>query len=281
MSQAKQTTPVMDEPILEFIVNYLWKEMVKPDSQFFLPKMLSEQQTSYDPFSVGEWNMHELPNRVDAACLEEGRAGVCTNNPTLVLDNVLIKGLYNLQPTPGKPNLNNTNLQAYLDFCTLEPGKYVTSKYITITGNYTYTQGCKPLMGGNDYTVVGKGTFEAQVFEAQGYGNMDIIPDPNNPERLLVRVNAMSLIAPVVTTKATCSAPGAQKNSNICISIHMSSGDQFNFLANQAANYTKVTELMLKNINDRLQQPEALKDLGDMLTDKVNNIFSMKMKGEI
>ena len=255
--------------------------MVIPDGQFFLPKMLSEQQTSYDPFNVGEWNMQELPNRVDAACNSEGQIGVCTDNPSLLLQNVWIKGLYNLQPTPEKPIIKDTNLQTTLNFCQLDPGKYVTSKYITITGDYTYTQGCKPLMGGNDYTVVGKGTFEAQVFQAQGYGNMDIIPDPKNPDRLLVRMNAMTLIAPPTSAVSTCTAPGAQKNSNICISIKMSGGDQFNFLANQAANYAKVTELMVSKINDRLSQAEALKNLGDMLTDKVNNIFSMKKEGKI
>lgn len=273
---------VADEPILQFIVNYLWKQMKIPDGQFFLPKMLGEQQTSYDPFHVGEWNMHELPNRVDAACNSGSQLGVCTDNPTLVLDDVLILGLYNLQPSTDKPNLKDTNLQANLDFCTLEPGKYVTSKYITVTGSYTYTQGCKPLVGsGQDYTVVGKGTFEAQIFEAQGYGNMDIIPDPNQPDRLLVRMNAMALIAPPTTKKATCNAPGGHKESNICISIKMSSGDDFNWLANQAANYEKVTELMLSNINNRLADPQALKDLGNMLTEKVNNIFSMKLAGLI
>lgn len=271
-----------DEPILQFIVNYLWGQMVIPDSQFFLPKMLSEQQTSYDPFLVGEWNMHELPNKVDAACNSSSQLGVCTDFPSLDLKNVVIKGLYNLQPTANKPTLNNTNLQTTLNFCTLQPGKYVTSQYITVTGDYTYTQGCKPTIPpGKDYTVVGTGTFEAQIFEAQGYGNMDIIPDPNNKDRLLVRMNAMALIAPPTTKVSTCSAPGAQKDSNICISIHMSSGNQFNFLANQAANYKQVSEMMVKNINTRLADPEALKNLGNMLTEKVNNIFSMKLAGEI
>lgn len=273
---------VFDEPVLKFLIDYLWKKMVIPDSDFFLPKMLSEQQNSYDPFHVGEWNMHELPNRVDAACNSGSRLGVCTDNPTLLLDNVLIKGLYNLQPTSDKPKVNNTNLETYLDFCTLEPGKYVTSKYITVTGSYTYTQGCKPLVGGGpDYTVVGKGTFEAQIFQAQGYGNLDVIPDPQHPDQLLVRMNAMALIAPPTTKVAACTAPGGHKDSNICISIKMSSGDDFNWLANQAANYEKVTELMLSNINKRLADPVALKNLSDMLTNKVNHLFTLQQAGQL
>jgi hypothetical protein len=270
-----------DEPILQFIVNYLWGQMVIPDSQFFLPKMLSEQQTSYDPYHVDEWDMPQLPEKVDAACNDDDHLGKCDGYPSLKLKDVTIKGLYNLQPGANKPTIKNTNLETTLNFCKLPPGKYVTSQYITVTGSYIFTQKCTPLMGGDDYTVIGNGTFEAQIFEAQGYGNMDIIPDPDHADRLLVRVNAMALIAGPTTTVATCTAPGAQKNSNICISIHMSSGDQFNFLANQAANYDQVSKAMVDNINAKLRDPGALKDLSNMLTEKVNNIFGMKTAGLI
>lgn len=272
---------VNDEPILKFIVDYLWKQMVLPDGQFFLPKMLGEQQTSYDPYHVDEWNMKQLPQKVDAACNDETQVGKCDGFPTLVLQDVTIVGLYNLQPGTQKPDLTGTNLKGTFNFSTLPPGKYVTSQYITVTGNYIFTQQCTPLMGGNDYTVIGKGTFEAQIFEAQGHVDMDITPDPANPDRLLVTVNSMSLDAAPTTTVATCTAPGAQKNSNICISIQMSSGDQFNFLANQAANYDKVSKAMVDNINAKIQEPGALQDLGKMLTEQVNNIFQMQAAGLI
>jgi hypothetical protein len=265
-----------DEPILQFIINYLWGQMSQPASEFFLPKLLASQQSSYDPYEVGHWDLGTLPEKVDAACNSQTQLGKCSDYPTLVLDNVLIKGLYNLQPSGAAPKVNGTNVQVMMNFNKLPPGQYVTSQFVTITGNYTYTQGCTPTMppGPNNYTVVGTGTFTAQIFEAQGYANIDIIPDPNDGSKLLVRVNAMSLIAPPTTTVAKCTAQGAKSNTNICISIQMSSGNQFNFLANQAANYAQVTKMMVDRINNQLANPGALQDLGNMLTRQVNNIFN-------
>jgi len=261
------------EVILQFIINYLWTQMTQESSQFFLPKLLSQQNDSYDPYNVGEWDMGTLPESNDAVCMSGNDMGSCVGHPTLKLTNVVIKGLYNIQPGADKPVVNNSNVQATLDFCTLAPGPYVTSQYIVVTGNYTYTQLCKDSQDPNQYTTTGTGSFDATVFTGQGTANFDIAPDPNSPTNLIVTVNSMGVIMPATTATPNCSAPGASKNSNICISISMDGNNEYNFLANQAANYAKVSSEIVSNLNLKLQDPKALADLGTVLTQQVNNIF--------
>ena len=53
----------------------------------------------------------------------------------------------------------------------------------------------------------------------------------------------------------------------------MDSSSDYNFLANQAANYQTVTQDILDNINKKLKDPKALQDLSTMLTTQINNIF--------
>ncbi|THU34886.1 hypothetical protein FAM09_23115 [Niastella caeni] len=263
-----------DGDILKFLVDYLWKEMSDQSSNFFLPKLLSSQDISYDPYIAGDWDMGALPDSTNTVCTINFEPGTCIGLPTLQLSDVEIKGLYNLQPTQGMPEVNDTNVKATLNFCTLPMGTpYVTSQYITVTGNYLYSQLCKADNDEHQYITDGRGTFTTYIFEAQGYGDMDIVPDPNDPDnKLMVIMNEMKMIVNSTTSLNLCNAPGAPKNSNICISIQMDSGTSYNFLANKAANYKTVSDTIISKINEKLQDPKALKDISAMLTKQINNL---------
>lgn len=266
---------IADEPILKFVINYLWSQMSVKSSEFFLPKLLGEQESTYDPYYVGNWNIGELPDSNDAVCTRGNNAGSCVGNPTLSLNEVVIKGLYNLQPGTEKPIVNNTNVKAALNFCTLPMGApYVTSQYIAVTGRYLYAQLCKDINDNDQYPIQGTGSFTATIFTGKGEGDIDVIPDPNDNTKLKVVVNRISIEVPPTSDTKLCTAEGAPQNSNICISVKMDSGSDFNFLANQAANYKLVSTMIVKNINDKLADPSALNDLGNMLTKQVNHIFS-------
>lgn len=267
---------VNDEPILEFLVNYLWKKMPDQSSDLFLPKLLTGQNTSYDPYPAGNWDVGSLPESTDTVCAVGNDSGTCIGDPNLDLSEVVVKGLYNLQPSKESPIVNNTNVKATLDFCTLPMGTpYITSQYITITGNYLFTQLCKSDENSNQYTIKGTGTFIAQIFQAQGYGDMDIIPDPADPDnKLKVIVNEMRIIANPTSTLNLCTAPGTNRNVNICISIKMESGPNYNFMVNQVLNHDTISNKMIDSINDTLTNKEALEDLGDMLTTQINNILN-------
>jgi hypothetical protein len=270
---------VKDEPILKFLVDYMWGQMSVQSSPFFLPKILSTQQHSYDPYDVGEWNLGTLPQNNDAVCIRGNTPGHCIGNPSLVLSSVVITGLYNLQPGSDQPAVNDTNVQGTLNFCTLPMGTpYVTSQYITINGRYLYTQYCqddsakKKSGNNNDYYVNGTGSFTCQIFQAAGSVNMDITASEDG-KSLVVTVHTMEFDAPLTIPGSLCTAPGANNNSNICISIQMDNSSDYNFLANQAANYQTVTQDILDNINKKLKDPKALQDLSTMLTTQINNIF--------
>jgi len=264
-----------DEPILKFVINYLWSQMPVKSSQFFLPKLLGEQESTYDPYYVGNWNIGLLPDNNDAVCSRGSNPGSCIGNPTLDLSEVVIKGLYNLQPSDEKPVVTDTNVKASLNFCTLPMGTpYVTSQYITVTGRYLYTQLCKDSNGNEQYTIHGTGSFTATIFTGKGIGDLDIIPDPNDNTKLKVVAKQISIEVPPTSDSKLCTAEGAPKNSNICISVKMDSGSDFNFLANQAANYKLLSTMIVQNINNKLADPNALNDLGNMLTNQVNHIFS-------
>lgn len=269
------TTKLTDEPILKFLVNYLWGQMSIQSSQFFLPAILAKQANSYDPYAAGDWDLGVLPDNNDAVCLRDSDPGTCVGNPTLQLSGVVIKGLYNLQPNATRPVVTNTNVRATMDFCTLPvTAPHVTSQYVVVTGRYTYTQKCQSADGTEKFTTQGSGTFTATIFSGQGSGDMDIIPDPKDPSKLKVVVNAMTLGIPATYAGKLCTAPGASSSSNICISIQMDSGSDYNFLANQAANYKRVSEMIVTNINNKLTDTNVLTDLGNVLTGAVNNIFS-------
>lgn len=266
---------VKDEPILKFLVNYLWGQMSIQSSQFFLPAILAKQANSYDPYSAGDWDLGTLPDNNDAVCLSGNDPGTCIGNPTLKLSGVVIKGLYNLQPNATRPVVTNTNVKASMDFCTLPvTAPHVTSQYVVVTGRYQYDQECLSSDGKSKFPVEGTGSFTATIFSGQGSGDLDIIPDPNDSSKLKVVMNSMTLGIPATFAGKLCTAPGASSNSNICISIKMDSGPDYNFLANQAANYKKVSEMIVTNINQKLTDPNVLTDLGKVLTNAVNNIFS-------
>ncbi|TCJ13571.1 hypothetical protein EPD60_12295 [Flaviaesturariibacter flavus] len=265
-----------NEPILTFLVNYLWRQMPDPNSPFFLPRMLGQQAHQYDPYHVDAWDLGTLPQSNDAACISGTTAGSCVGYPSLRLTDVVVKGLYNLKPGADMPVITDTNVKGTLNFNQLAPGPYVTSQYLTIIGRYRFDQKCKTdSTPEQDFGVEGTGTFTAQVFIAQGTIDMNIDPDPAHPGQLMVTVNKMELIAPPDTgAQKLCKADGAARNSNICISVQMDSGPDFNFLANQAANYKKVSTAIIDNINNTLSSPGTLSDISNMLTQQVNHIFS-------
>lgn len=262
---------------LQLLIDYLWARISDPTSAFFLPALLSNQPQKYDPLTVASWPLGTLPQNDDQVCITNQYNGTCVGNPTLLLTNVVVKGLYNIQPVLNAPPpaVSNDSFTTSLQFSTLAANApYVTSQYIVVTGQYQYNQLCQANTGTNpQYPIQGTGTFTATMFISQVSGTLTI--GSNTDNSLSVTLSNVQFTAPATTTQSLCTAQAANPHSNICIAIQMDGSGDYDFLANQAANYEEVTQSLISNINTVLSQSSTLASINAALTEQFNNILNI------
>lgn len=265
----------VETSLLQFIVNWLWGQMSQSSSNYYLPDLIYNMDNhNYDPYTAGDWNVGQLPQSIKAACISGSSQGNPTDNPTLDLSVVSLAGLSNVLPHGNPPIVqSDSTFTALVDFGVVANWK--TANMITISGQYSFAQDCLGTFGplkDKNYQTNGYGNFTVQVFEAQGSLDISVTPDPSDPNnKLVVAVSNVILKVPAASTKANCQASGSSQNTNLCITIKSTSGEDVDFLAGQAANQSRVSQQMVSQVNTLLNAEGNLDSLNKTLTDAINN----------
>lgn len=237
------------------IINILAMGMSTPMTDLYLPKLLlNSKGTKLEPYGPTSFNL--------------GRHAVMGLPMDIRLENVIVKGLSNIQiakaaPTPQNPipmpRVSTVNNQ--VTFFAVRPNTDKASdpvaaqvlngvsEKLDIDATFIITP-----VGWNSLTP---GTVDITVTNAEIKGVFNVL-NPNNPNTVATSFTHFSINPPI-------------NKSNIHIKLEVNS--MFKDIINNVLNTPKMYTQFVNQLNEQLQQPAVLKSISDVGTPALRSVL--------
>ncbi len=277
--------------LLEAILKVFKKRMTTPADSDYLPKLVPKlNNPCLAPYrATDDWTLNNLAGSsiVTASnqiCIQSTPSkyspavGMQCDAPNLKLSNIVVDGLTNVQPeeaTVTDPDGDAPKVVVPLDFCTIT-GNASIPEAITICGNFALSQTCCiPLRGatscapGNPtFGTTGTGTFTATISvppsgeKIQMVNHATITVDPSG--NFVVKIDSVD-----------ANIPEDALNTVVVISTSDPHKSAFERLAEEALNSDGGKKQLIGAFVAELTSPNTLNEIGNMMTKRINEVFSI------